>query len=143
MTAVATEVVEWINSEIKRHKQWRQIWSFLYFAIAASTVIAGALTTASAGIFDDAATNTTYTTWLAAATTIFASLEKVLRLREKWDLHRNIQVMLEMIKMRSAAGLIDNKEVMQQVEQAAQLYSSQLSELTAPTNGVGDQVPAN
>lgn len=134
MSEIASEVTGWIDDEIGRHKLWRQIWSATYFTTAASTIIAGALTTASAGIFDEVANSLTYTTWLAATTTILASLEKVLRLREKWDLHRNIQVELELIQMRIASELIDTKEAVTQIERVAQLYSSQLTELSSPSD---------
>ena len=134
MSEISSEVTNWLNTEIKRHKLWRQIWSALYFTTAASTIIAGALTTASAGIFDNTANDLAYTTWLAAATTIFASLEKVLSLREKWDLHRNIQIQLEMIQMRVASGLSDTKVAVEQIEKVAQIYSSQLAELSSPSD---------
>ena len=134
MSQVASEISNWINKEIARHRLWRQIWSVSYFTTAALTIVAGALTTASAGIFNDAANSLTNTTWLAAATTILASLEKVLRLREKWDLHRNIQIELEMIQIRIASGAVSTKEAINQLERAAQLYSSQLAELSAPTD---------
>ena len=137
MSEIASAVTDWIGKEIGRHRLWRQIWSMLYFTTAASTIIFGALTTASAGIFDGAANQVSYTAWLAATTTILASLEKVLRLREKWDLHRNIQIELELIQMRVASGLIDTKEVVTQIEKVAQLYSSQLKELGTPANSNG------
>lgn len=140
MSEIALEVTEWIGREIGRHKLWRQIWSMLYFTIAASTIIAGALTTASAGIFDGLSNSLTYTTWLAATTTILASLEKVLRLREKWGLHRNIQIELELIQIRIASELIDTKEAVKQIEKVAQLYSSQLMELGTPKNSNGGGV---
>ena len=70
---------------------------------------------------------------MAAFTTIFASLEKVLRLREKWDLHRNIQTSLEIIPIRRSAGLNDDKTTIDLIENVAQMYSSQLAELRIPT----------
>lgn len=142
MSEIASEVTDWIDKQIGRHKLWRQIWSVIYFTTAASTIIAGALTTASAGIFDNGANGLTYTTWLAATTTILASLEKVLRLRERWDLHRNIQVEFELIQMRIVSELIDTKEAVTQIERVAQLYSSQLTELSTQSDPNADGVNA-
>ena len=132
--AIPSAITRWIENEKKRHRFWRNIWSVLYFGTAAATVVFGALTTASAGLFaSDGADGVTTTTTLAAVTTILASLEKVLRLREKWDLHRNIQVALELIEIRAASGLIDTRRVVQEIERVARLYSEKLSALAAPT----------
>lgn len=132
MADPGNEVTRWLNKEVGRHRFWRDTWSFLYFLTAACTIIAGALTTASAGLLGDTNNNLQYTTALAAATTILASLEKVLRLREKWDLHRNIQIALEMIQIRLASDLIDMKEAVREIDRIARQYSSQLAELSAP-----------
>jgi hypothetical protein len=133
MNDPACKVNEWLESEISRHKTWRQCWSFLFFATASATVVAGALTTASSGLFGGENGSQVTTTWLAATTTILASLEKVLRLREKWDLHRNIQLNLEMIEMRLSCQLIDMKHAVNEINQVAVSYSQQLSQLASPT----------
>lgn len=57
---------------------------------------------------------------------------KVLRLREKWDLHRNIQVTLEMIEIRRACGLIDTQKAVDEIGHVAQTYGQHLSELNSP-----------
>ncbi|MEM8492686.1 MAG: hypothetical protein AAF756_17860 [Pseudomonadota bacterium] len=129
MTDASAKVTDWLSKEISRHRLWRQIWSVSYFAVAASTVIAGALTTASAGIFENASTE--QTTWLAAVTTILASLEKVLRLREKWDLHREVHASLELIDIRYGSDLIDTEEAVKQLDEVARRYSNQLAALTS------------
>ncbi|MGW8370320.1 MAG: hypothetical protein ACWGPN_16785, partial [Gammaproteobacteria bacterium] len=68
---------------------------------------------------------------LAGVSHVFASLEKVLKLREKWDLHRNIQVALEMISLRASAGLIDTRETVELIEKTALTYSVRLADLNA------------
>jgi hypothetical protein len=122
---------DWIDRETKRHQTWRQVWSFLFFATAALTVVAGAATTAVAGLLD-AESAKQWTIYLAALTTVLASLEKVLRLREKWDLHRNIQTALEIIELRRGAGVIDDKQSIDMIDHLAQVYNNQLAELSGP-----------
>ena len=134
MKSIPEPVTEWLEKEIARHGQWRQIWSVSYFTIAASTVVTGALTTASAGLSEDPANTVAQTTLLAAITTILASLEKVLRLREKWDLHRNIQIDLELIELKVASGLINLKEAVRDIEGVAGRYSESLADLTRPVH---------
>ena len=70
---------------------------------------------------------------VAAITTVLASLEKVLRLREKWDLHRNIQTAPEIINIRRSADLLDDAHAIDKIDKVAQLYSTQLAELSAPS----------
>lgn len=127
MTSIPSEVSDWLNQEIERHRLWRKIWSALYFTTAAMTIVMGALTTVTAGMMDE--NGGQYVMFLAAITTILASLEKVLNLREKWDLHRNTQVTLEMIRIRSVSGLLENKELIDRIEKTAHFYSNQLAEL--------------
>ncbi len=129
MTDLNSPTIQWLDKEIKRHQFWRNLWSVVYFSGAAITVICGALATASAGFMDSLPHGQLITAALAGLTTIFASLEKVLRLREKWDLHRNQQVSLEMIVLRAKSGLIDNAEILDRVENAAHAYSTELAEL--------------
>jgi len=92
---------------------------------------AGAVATASAGFANDYPNGPLVTALLAGVTTVFASLEKVLKLREKWDLHRNIQVALEMISLRASAGLIDTRETVELIETTALTYSVRLADLNA------------
>jgi len=130
VTVNSGDVEAWLDDQIKHHAKWRSTWSFLYFFFAATTIVAGAATTAVAGLLDGPGA-TLWTTLLAALTTIMASLEKVLKFREKWDLHRNIQVAFEMINMRAKNGMIALDKVVDGIDAVAQMYSSQLSELTS------------
>lgn len=122
----------WMYREIAHHRSWRRIWSIAFFGTAALTVISGAATTAVAGLADPEKAQTA-TIILAATTTVLASLEKVLRLREKWDLHRNIQISLEMTELKRSAGIIDDAKAVEMLDKIAQSYSTQLAELSAPT----------
>ena len=131
-SAISDDVKTWLQGQIGHHGRWRSVWSVLYFTFAATTVVAGAATTAVAGFVDGEAA-TTWATGLAALTTILASLEKVLKFREKWDLHRNIQAALEMVQMRAENALIDKKQAIDRIEAIAQMYSNQLTDLTATT----------
>ena len=126
----SADVEKWLDEQIRHHRRWRGSWSILYFSFAAATIVAGAATTAVAGLYDGV-TATKLTTSLAALTTILASLEKVLKFREKWDLHRNIQVAFEMIELRAKNGLLAVADVIDQIDSAAHMYSSQLSDLSA------------
>lgn len=138
MNTPANPIDGWINDEVERHKRWRRTWSFAYFSTAALTIVAGAATTAIAGLLGPndmlgPMRPAQWATLLAAVTTILASLEKVLRLREKWDLHRNIQTSLEMIKLKRASSLTSDKKAIELIDKVAQMYSSQLAELSAPS----------
>lgn len=121
----------WLKEEIDRHRKWRSRWSFLYFGTAALTIIAGAATTVAAGLLEPEQARR-YTIWLAALTTVLASLEKVLRFREKWDLHRGIQVALEMTELRRSAGLLDDEKSIEHLERIARSYDAKLSQLSSP-----------
>ncbi len=123
------QILEALNGRIVFHRRWRRVWSFTYFAFAATTVIAAALATASAGFITDTGGGRALTAGLAFAATVFASLEKVLKLREKWDLHRNSQIALEIIQLKALAKVLDTREVVEQIEKVAQSYSVQLGEL--------------
>jgi hypothetical protein len=131
MPEVDATTLAWLEQEIDKHQTWRRVWSVCYSGGASITVIAGALATASAGFMDTFHYGQIITATLAGLTTIFASLEKVLKLREKWDLHRNVQVALEMINLRAAAGLIDNEQTVNLIEKTAHTYSLQLADLNA------------
>jgi hypothetical protein len=132
---LSEKTITWIGNQIGHHRRWRSIWSFVYFANAALIIIAGAATTAATGLFAmwslPENVKLFWITLLAATTTILASLEKILRLREKWDLHRNIQVSLELIELKAAEGFLTKEKLLQEIDQTARLYSSQLSELVA------------
>ena len=130
MTEPSSATIQWLDTEIRRHQFWRGLWSVLYFSGASITVISGALATASAGFMDTLPNGQLLTAGLAGLATVFASLEKVLRLREKWDLHRNAQVSLEMISLRAKGGLIENAEVVERIEKAVHVYSTELTELS-------------
>jgi hypothetical protein len=129
----------WLSHEIKRHRKWRRRWSFLYFGTAALTIISGAATTVAAGLLEPESAKR-YTLWLAALTTVLASLEKVLRFREKWDLHRGIQVALEMTDLRRSAGLLKDEEAIDRLERIARSYDAKLAQLSSPVpDGGGDE----
>jgi hypothetical protein len=121
----------WLGQEIDRHRKWRWRWSLLYFGTAALTIISGAATTVAAGLLEPESAKR-YTLWLAALTTVLASLEKVLRFREKWDLHRGIQVALEMTDLRRSAGLLKDEEAIERLERIARNYDAKLSQLSSP-----------
>ncbi len=131
MPEVDSTTLTWLQREIGKHQTWRRVWSVCYSGGASITVIAGALTTASAGFMDTLDNGQMVTATLAGLTTIFASLEKVLKLREKWDLHRNVQVALEMINLRATAGIIDSGQTVDLIEKTAHTYSLQLADLNA------------
>jgi hypothetical protein len=132
VTTQGSRLEEWLGEEIKRHRRWRRRWSFLYFGNASLTIIAGAATTVAAGLLEPEAAKR-YTIWLAALTTVLASLEKVLRFREKWDLHRGIQVALEMTELRRSAGLLNDEKAIESLQRIARSYDARLSQLSSPT----------
>ncbi len=136
------KITKWLNDEIKRHKIWRSIWSVLFFTTALLTIVTGALTTAVAGLagaFDWTDKQALmWATILAAATTILAGMEKILRLREKWDLHRNIEVELHMINLKRGTAHYDQDAALTDIAIVARQYSSQLSSLTAAAEDDSD-----
>jgi hypothetical protein len=127
---VNQQISEELDKRIQFHQRWRRIWSGVYFTSSATTVISAALATASAGFITSTGGGKLLTASLALAATVFASLEKVLKMREKWDLHRNSQVALEIVKLKSVAGSDEAaKALVSQIEKVAQSYSLQLAEL--------------
>lgn len=135
MSENATSPVERILGQVKDHitfhHKWRVRFSVLYFTGAAITVVSAALTTAAAGFVTDTNRGRMIVAVLALCTTVFASLEKVLKLREKWDLHRNSQVALEIIELRGQTGSVDAEKLVDMIEKVALSYSMQLGELNA------------
>jgi len=123
------QILQALRKRIEFHHKWRLIWSVTYFTGATITVVSAALATATAGFITNTGQGRVLTAGLALAATIFASLEKVLKLREKWDLHRNSQVALEIIELKGFAGAADAKKMVEMIEQVAQSYSLQLSDL--------------
>ena len=131
MTQITNDPEGYVKQQIKHHRKWKSRWSFLYFFFAATTIVAGAATTAVAGIFDgDKAT--LYTVLLAALTTILASLEKVLKLRDKWDLHRDIEHAYQILLFR--AKELERAAFIESVQRINSHYSTELSGLTAATS---------
>jgi hypothetical protein len=126
---IEARTLRWLEQEIGHHRTWRRIWSFLYFFGASLTVIAGALATVTAGFMDVVDNGPLVTALLAALATVMASLEKVLKLKEKWDLHRNVQTALEMILLRGSAGLLDTEKALALIEKTAVSYSVRLAGL--------------
>ena len=123
------QIIDALGARIAFHRRWKGIWSVSYFVGAAASVITAALATASAGFIGDAGEGKELTAGLALAATILTSLEKVLKLREKWDLHRNSQIALEIIQLKALAGSLDGKGAVEQIERVAQSYSMQLGDM--------------
>lgn len=74
------------------------------------------------------------TAGLALSATILSSLEKVLKMREKWDLHRNSQVALDMVRLKIMAKTEEERLYVDQIAKVAESYSLQLTDLNkAPT----------
>jgi len=123
-----------LDERLTFHQRWSQVWSFTYFSIAASTVISAALASASAGFISDTGDGKMLTAGLALAATILTSLEKVLKMREKWDLHRNSQVALRIIKLKMMADSDEERAAVELIAKVSESYSLQLGELNkAPT----------
>ena len=134
MSDINPYISKWLENEIARHKFWRNLWSFCYFLGTSTTIVCGALTTASAGFIESNPHGAAITAALGFFTTVSASLEKVLRLREKWDLHRNVYTSLEMIYLCVSAQTIDLKEALIQIDKVAQAYNNQLGQINVPSN---------
>ena len=122
-------ILQDLTSRIDFNRRWRQIWSASYFTVGATTVISAALATASAGFITNTGEGKFLTVGFALAATILTSLEKVLKMREKWDLHRNTQEALEVVRLRMLADSDEDKGVVDQIEKVVQSYSLQLGEL--------------
>lgn len=119
-----------LENRIAFHKLWRTVWSWTYFSGASAAVISAALASASAGfISDSTGEGKALTAGLALAAMIFTALEKVLKMREKWDLHRNNQQAFEIVRLRLLADSEELQAVVDQIEKVTQSYSMQLGDL--------------
>jgi len=129
------EILQDLERRIKFHGRWRSIWSWTYFTGSSAAVISAALATASAGFISDTGEGKMITAGLTLATMIFTSLEKILKMREKWDLHRNSQQGFEMVRLRLLADTPEAQAIVDEIEKVTQSYSLQLGELNrAPTD---------
>lgn len=139
MTETTTDpIATWLQKNAKHQNLWRRVFSVAFFATAGLTIITGALTTAVAGLargygWTDAEA-LKWSTILAAATTILASMEKVLRLREKWDLHRNVHMEIELIEIKRGSSNYDDAKLIADIERVGRQYSSQLAAITRPVD---------
>ena len=133
MTATEPEnpIIEDISRRISFHQRWRRVWSATYFTGASATVISAVLASASAGFITDTGDGKMLTAGLALSAAIFGSLEKVLKMREKWDLHRNSQLAFEIVRLKAFATTPESKNLVSQIEAIMQSYSMQLGELNA------------
>lgn len=123
-----------LDERIGFHLRWSRVWSFAYFSMAASSVISAAMASASAGFISGTGEGKMLTAGLALAATILTSLEKVLKMREKWDLHRNSQVALRIIKLKMMAKSDEERTAVELITKVSESYSLQLGELNkAPT----------
>jgi len=128
------DILNELDNRIAFHLRWRRIWSGAYFTNAATTVISAALASVSAGFISNTGEGKMLTAGLALAATILSSLEKVLKMREKWDLHRNSQVALDMIRLKILAKSDEERACVDQIAKVAESYSLQLTDLNkAPT----------
>jgi hypothetical protein len=132
---MATEnILSVLDERLTFHLRWSRVWSLSYFSMASSSVISAALASASAGFISDTGEGKMLTAGLALAATILTSLEKVLKMREKWDLHRNSQVALRIIKLKMMAETDEERNAVEQIAKVSESYSLQLGELNkAPT----------
>ena len=128
------DILNELDNRITFHLRWRRIWSGTYFVNAACTVISAALASASAGFISSTGEGKMLTAGLALSATILSSLEKVLKMREKWDLHRNSQVALDMVRLKIMAKTEEERLYVDQIAKVAESYSLQLTDLNkAPT----------
>ena len=128
------EILNELEKRIAFHIRWGQVWSVSYFTIAASSVVSAALASASAGFIGSTGEGKMLTAGLALAATILTSLEKVLKVREKWDLHRNSQVALRIVKLKMLADTDEARRFVDEIAKVSESYSLQLGELNkAPT----------
>jgi hypothetical protein len=123
------EILNELEERIGFHLRWSRVWSYGYFTIAASSVTSAALASASAGFITSTGEGKMLTAGLALAATVLTSLEKVLKVREKWDLHRNSQVALRIVKLRMLAENDEDKAFVDQIAKVSESYSLQLGEL--------------
>jgi hypothetical protein len=124
-------IVQDVETRIAFHRRWRRIWSATYFTGSAASVVTAAAATASAGFITSAGEGKVLTAGLAFAATVFTSLEKVLRTREKWDLHRNSQQALEIVRLNAVADTPESRGLVSQIEAIVQSYGLQLGDLSA------------
>ena len=123
------QIINDVDNRIKHHLRWRRIWSFTYFTSAGATVVSAAFATASAGFITNTGEGKMLTAGLALAATILTSLEKVLKMREKWDLHRNTQIALEIVRLQAFVDSKETQNVVDQIAKISQSYSMQLEDL--------------
>lgn len=122
-------ILQDLDRRIEFHGRWRKVWSWTYFTGASATLVAAALTTASAGFISDTGNGKMITAGLALTVMIFTSLEKILKMREKWDLHRNSQQAFEIVRLRLLADTPEGQAIVDEIEKVTQSYSLQLGDL--------------
>jgi hypothetical protein len=122
------QILNDLSNRIDFHRKWKRIWSATYFSGASASIVCAAVASASAGFITDTGEGKFITAGFALATTILTSLEKVLNLREKWDLHRNSMQSLDLIRLEFLAESDEHVGVVEQIAAVEQAYSARLGD---------------
>ncbi|MDJ1138814.1 hypothetical protein [Marinicella marina] len=94
-----------INKQISFHRFWKRITSVSYYFLVAGGVTLAAVATILSG-----KSNITYTPWIAAASGLFATVERLFLLREKWTHHRLMESKLKSTLIKLETKIVTDKE---------------------------------
>lgn len=103
--AINTMLINEIKKQASFHKTWKRITSISYYFLVVGGVALAAVATILSGNSD-----TTYTPWIAAASGLFATIERLFLIREKWAHHRQMESKLKSTFIKLEAKIVSNKE---------------------------------
>ena len=115
-----TELAELIS----HHHSWKRFSAFASLGGSALNVITAATAPVVAGLGMSAAAAI-----IATLAIIFASLEKILQFRERWNLHQAMEDQLEQMRWEFAANNMSIAELTERVNEARSNYSERMSAL--------------
>ena len=110
-----------LKSQITFHNKWKNITMWSYSVSSTGIIVCSA----SAMLFAALNHGTTAAVF-AAVSTVLASAEKSLLMREKWKIHLSIQIALQNLDLDIAAGLVDSKTALHELKRIGQSYSKDL-----------------
>jgi hypothetical protein len=110
-----------LNQEITFQRKWKRLTMTAYVITTFGTIISTASATVLAGL-----TRSTEAAIMAAAATVFISVEKSLMFREKWRLHLTIYTRLRNLQRSVTLKAIEEKTALDKMGSILEEYSAEL-----------------
>jgi hypothetical protein len=116
-----TQTLLELDRQIAFNRKWRRITSISYFTGASLSIISTVTASVVAGFghAPEAAI-------VAAAATVFTSLDKVLLFREKWSHHRTVESELEIVRLGFVTRQWDDKGVFERITTILRHYAGKM-----------------